>query len=48
MRQLPIVVIVGRPNVGKSAQFNRLTGLRRANVTDEPGIPRDRLHGEAE
>jgi GTPase len=44
---LPVVVILGRPNVGKSRLFNRLTGTRRSIVTDEPGITRDRIHGTA-
>lgn len=48
MQQLPVLALVGRPNVGKSTLFNRLTGTRDALVADLAGLTRDRQYGFAE
>ena len=44
---LPVIALVGRPNVGKSTLFNRITGTRDALVADFSGLTRDRKYGQA-
>jgi len=47
-KKLPVIAVVGRPNVGKSSFFNRIVGTRLSIVDDTPGVTRDRIYAEAE
>ena len=44
---LPVVALVGRPNVGKSTIFNKLVGEKLSIIEDTPGVTRDRIYSEA-